>query len=121
MSATASVIPPAPLFYRHLQIDLARALHTSDQNYNAQTQISPTGMEELWWWDCHMRKWNGRTLLKREIDMVIELDASHLGWGASCLTQRTGGPWTKKEQTMHINCMELLAAILATKTFAKTK
>lgn len=53
--------------------------------------------------------------------MVIESDASRSGWGASCLTKRTGGPWTKKEQTMHINCLELLAATLATKTFAKNK
>ena len=68
-----------------------------------------------------MRKWNGRILLKREIDMVIESDAYRLGWGASCLTQRTGGLRTKKEQTMHINSLELLAATLATKTFAKNK
>ena len=32
---------------------------------------------------------------------------------------RTGGAWSVQEQTMHINCLELLAATLAVKTFMK--
>ncbi len=53
--------------------------------------------------------------------MAIETDASTLGWGATCNGARTGGPWSRLEQTLHINCLELLAATLAVKCFAKGK
>ena len=56
-------------------------------------------------------------------DLVIESDASHLGWGATLKDQelKTGGQWLTSEQEMHINCLELLAASLAIQTFAKEK
>ena len=57
-----------------------------------------------------MHNWNGKTLIKREVDLTIESDASRTGWGAACQRQRTGGPWTQVESQMHINCLELLAA-----------
>ena len=56
-------------------------------------------------------------------DMVIESDASRLGWGATLKGQglRTGGQWSTCEQEMHINYLELLAALLVIQTFAKEK
>ena len=42
-----------------------------------------------------------------------------MGWGAQCEGIRTGGPWSRTESLMHINCQELLAASLALKCFAK--
>ena len=39
MRATASVLPPSPVFYRHLQIYLERTLRTSDRNYDSRTVI----------------------------------------------------------------------------------
>ena len=84
-------------------------------------QISPTGTQELWWWDHHILKWNGRTLIKREIHMIKESDASRSGWATSCLMQRTGGPWIKKEQTMHTNFLELPETTLAIKILSKNK
>ena len=33
----------------------------------------------------------------------------------------TGGPWSPEEQRMHINCLELTAAILAVQAFAKDR
>ena len=53
--------------------------------------LSPNSLEELTWWDMEMSKWNGTTLLKREIDMTIDSDASLMGWGACCGTQTTRG------------------------------
>ena len=53
--------------------------------------------------------------------MIIESDASNQGWGASCQGTSTGGPWSTQEKTWHINCLELLAATLALKTFVKDK
>ena len=50
-------------------------------------------------------------------DMVIESDASTLGWGASLTNTSTGRSWTPQERSRHINYLELLAAFLALKTF----
>ena len=47
MNATSSVIPPAPLFSRHLQMSLTQALYSSNQSYDAQVPISLEGKEEL--------------------------------------------------------------------------
>ena len=57
----------------------------------------------------------------KDHDLIIESDASNLGWGASCQDVTTGGPWSTQERTRHINCLEMLAATLALKTFTKKK
>ena len=68
-----------------------------------------------------MCKWNGKSILKTETNLIINLDASLTGWGARCHLQTTGGPWLEEEARMHINCLELLASTLAVKSFAKDK
>ena len=119
MNSTTCVIPPAPLFYRSLQMALSNTLETHSQNYEGLVMLRPDSLEELQWWDTEMSKWNGKTLLKREVDMVIDSDASLQGWGARCGTQTTRGAWSQRETALHINCLELLAATLAVQSFAK--
>ena len=121
MNATNCVIPPAPLFCRHMQMKLTQVLSMSNQSYETPITLSEECKEELLWWDGHMGRWNGRSLLKQEIHMTIDSDASKMGWGASCSNLRTGGPWSSQEKSMHINCLELLAATLAIQTFLKGK
>ena len=60
MSAANQVIPPAPLFYRYLQMDLSAALRAGCQNYETTLQLSQDSKEELVWWDTQMAKWNGK-------------------------------------------------------------
>ena len=118
-NATSQMIPPAPLFFRYLQMTLTRALELSIQNYDTVLSLTPECMEELTWWDQQMSRWNGRSLLSKEVDLVIDSDASLQGWGAACKGQKTGGPWSETEAQMHINCLKLLATTFAVKTFAK--
>ena len=110
MNATSQVIPPAPLFYRHLQMALSATLNQHSQCYDAQVSLTTECREELMWWDAYM---NGKSLLKKEVDMIIDSDAYLTGWGATSQNQRTGGPLSQTERRMHINCLELLAATLA--------
>ena len=65
---------------------------------------------------------NGAPIKTATLDLIIETDASNRGWGASCPTQRsrTGGLWPTQEASHHINYLELLAAFLAVKTFARS-
>ena len=122
MNATTEVIPPAPLFFRHLQMDLAAALRAAAQDYETQLSLSPASREELIWWDTQMAKWNGKSvLIKDQPDLTIDSDASNLGWGVFCQEVSTRGPWSLQEKTRLINCLELIAATPALKTFVKNK
>ena len=75
--------------------------------------------EELQWWYQHLQEWNGKPIAMMDPDMVIETDASLLGWGARCTNIQTGGLWSDEEGMMHINCLELLAGAFAVKAFRK--
>jgi len=52
--------------------------------------------------------------------LVIQSDASGSGWGAVSQGIRTRGSWSLEESTLHINCLELLAATYAIKAFTKS-
>ena len=120
MNAATQAIPMAPLYYRNLQTCLREALQ-EDQSYSSTTTLTVEAREELEWWRDHFSQWNGRSLIAHNSSLTIETDASKKGWGAVCNGVRTGGPWSPEERTMHINCLELLAAFLAVKCFAKDK
>ena len=89
--------------------------------YDTRLRLSEDSKEELTWWDTKMVRWNGKTILTRDPELIIESDASTQGWGATCQGSDTGGPWSAQEKSRHINCLELLAATLALKTFVKNK
>ena len=71
MNATNQVIPPAPLFYRSLQIDLASALRRGNQDYETSLALSPDSREEIIWCDTQMIKWNGRTHCLKPLDLLM--------------------------------------------------
>lgn len=120
LNHVAQAIPPAPLFYRNLQSCLQAGLEEKGgKDYSGPAHLTQPAMEELIWWQEHLTRWNGRGLLSQTPDLVIETDASTVGWGAFCQGTRTGGPWSSAEKSMHINCLELLAASLAVKCFAR--
>jgi len=51
--------------------------------------------------------------------LMIESYASTYGWRAVCKGVRTGGPWSPEERQWHINCLEVLAAFHALKSFVR--
>ena len=119
MNAAPQAIQVAPLFYRALQANLREALALGNQDYNQVLPLGTEAREELTWWQHPLTHWNGRTTLRRSVQIAIQLDASLSGWGAVCKGVSTGGLWSPQEQSLHINCLELLAADLALKSFLK--
>jgi hypothetical protein len=49
--------------------------------------------------------------------LVLQTDASLLGWGAVMNDSKTGGIWNYDEKENHINYLELLAVFYALKAF----
>ncbi|KAL0152056.1 hypothetical protein M9458_052640, partial [Cirrhinus mrigala] len=45
--------------------------------------------------------------------IIVTTDASKTGWGATCNGQAASGVWTGPRLFWHINCLELLAVLLA--------
>ncbi|KAL0185479.1 hypothetical protein M9458_021176, partial [Cirrhinus mrigala] len=60
----------------------------------------------------------GQTLLSYGPEhVVVHTDASTTGWGAVCNGQAASGSWTGPRLLWHINCLELLAVVLALRRF----
>ena len=117
MSAAILAIYPAPLHYRSLQVLKHQALAAA--GYDGKITVSPEAKEDLLWWANNLRQWNGHTMARVGSQVAIETDASRAGWGAFCQGEATGGCWSREEQMLHINVLEMLAVFFALKAFLK--
>ena len=117
LSAAILALYPAPLHYRSLQQLKHRALRAL--NYDQLIEISTPARTDLQWWVDHIDQWNGRPTLQLSPSLVIETDASKLGWGAFCEGQITGGCWSREESALHINALELIVGTFGVQSFCK--
>ena len=118
-SSTLPAILPAPLHYRGLQLLKHQALKKG--GYDVILPLSQEAKDDLLWWIQNLSLVNGQPLVRDQPSLLIETDASLMGWGAVCQKERIGGPWTFEEKALHINCLELLGATYAIQAFAKDK
>ncbi|XP_038066498.1 uncharacterized protein LOC119736556 [Patiria miniata] len=120
MSATIQAVFPAPLFYRHLQLEKIASLR-EHYNYETEVTLSKEARDELRTWTQYLQAWNGRGIVLQTPDLTIQTDASLSGWGACLGNQRVGGRWTPQEKINHINYLEVLAAFYALRTLLKDR
>ena len=126
-TAARQAISVAPLFHRQLQalinssISQAQSTVEIQQAYHQEVALTEETRAELQWWAQKASAHNQTPVVTQVPDMVIETDASLMGWGAQCQEHRTGGQWSVEEKVMHINALELLAVSLALKAFVKDK
>jgi len=124
-SATVRAIPTAPLHYRAIQrlmnsVSPSTPCHPDTiEKFNVQVQLSRGVKDDLAWWAGLASEEMGAKILSPVPSLVLESDASNMGWGATNGKDRTGGRWSLEETTHHINYLELLAIFLALKTFAR--
>ena len=119
LSSTIPAIAPAQLHYRALQRSRHRAVRMG--GYDQELELSIAARADLTWWIDNLKLNNGQPTMTPVAQMIVTSDASKTGWGAVCDQQSTGGPWTSRERTGHINILELRAAFLVLKTFAVGK
>ena len=89
LTASIQAVFPAPLHYRNLQQLKHQAL-SRDRSFDSRIPLSIEATDELRWWLAHLDAWNGRALLHPSPDLIIETDASRMGWGAVCQGVQTG-------------------------------
>lgn len=119
MTAALQAITPAPLCYRNLQ-RLKNRTFRSSLSYESIVTLDQCAEEELQWWIKEVHRWNGKPITTPPPDMIIETDASLLGWGA-WMGMSTGGLWTEAERKHHINVLELKGGAFAVKALARDK
>ncbi|XDV30682.1 hypothetical protein PO909_033538 [Leuciscus waleckii] len=112
MASASSALPLGMLQMRPLQYWLKpqvppqfMALKPSSYQGGPQLHQSPGSLE------------SGVSLGIVSRRMVVTTDASNTAWGALCEGKPASGSWTSTEGWLHINCQEMLAVLLAFKTF----
>ena len=121
LSASILAVRPGPLNYRHLQMQKSKALFYNRQSYAAIVCLTKECKVELNWWRDSLQDWNGRAMISPNPDLVITTDASKKGWGAECEGRTTQGQWSVEETKIHINVLELTAALFAIQVFVKDR
>lgn len=101
-------------FERHRYLGLLR----SQGNYDQKFEISSALITEFDWWLNTIPN-TSNPIRSGNYKFEIFSDASGSGWGAFCKNELTHGFWTDLERKEHINYLELLAAYLGLKCFAK--
>lgn len=101
------------------QLERCKYLNLKDNdNYDFYMNIPDYIIPDLTWWLNNID--NSLNRIKNyEYCIEIFSDASTTGWGAACNGESTGGQWSITEKMYHINYLEILAAFLALKCFAK--
>nr|CAH7764024.1 unnamed protein product [Callosobruchus chinensis] len=111
-----SAIPYSWLYIKSFEREKYIALRANKDCYNAKMSLNAALVDDFIWWSSHVSF--SKSLSPPVFVLEIFSDASTTGWGIFCNGQKTHGYWTDRERSLHINCLELLAAIFGLKCFA---
>ena len=95
-------------------------LQPAAEKFKIQMKLSSEAVANLIWWTELSLQANGAPILLVVASLVVESDASNMGWGATNDHEQTGGTVVSgRSNPAYIDYLELLAMFLALKTFAK--
>ena len=115
--ATCPGVQYGKLSTKLLERDKFLALSLHDQDYEQDMVITSASKKELQWWK-QVIPFAKKPIFQFKFIKEIFSDASLTGWGAHCNGKNANGFWTESERNLHINHLELIAALLALKCFA---
>ena len=100
------------LFYRQLDNEKTQALRLSAGNFEAKMKLSALAKDDLSWWEDNVLQ-SFSPMVHEKPTLTVFSDASLSGWGAVRGEIKTGGNWSLIERKIHINVLELMAALYA--------
>lgn len=109
-----------PLFYRDLEMAKTEALKLNRGNYDSTMVLSDDMKSELQWWVDNLETATC-PISNGNPDIVIDTDASLIGWGAVCNAVTAQGSFTPSDVYYaegNINVLELLAVKYGLQSFA---
>jgi len=95
---------------------LGYLLHPHDMD--GSISLPPSLQPDFRWWLAHLPNAR-RPIHPGPFVRVIFTDASSTGWGEVCDTASTRGLWSARERAMHINELELWAALFGLRCLAQ--
>lgn len=107
------------LYYKNLECLKRQALTLNRGNTRSWISLSGEAREELGWWISQILTANNK-IRPSTFDLEIFTDASSTGWGAYNGRCSAHGIWNASERELHINALEIKAATLGLKCFAKS-
>ncbi|XP_064461987.1 uncharacterized protein LOC135372255 [Ornithodoros turicata] len=117
LSATSLAILEAPLHLRSLQSLLHQTLKQG--SYESTITLTVEATKDLQWWSKKLLSCPTRPLREKSVVQIIQSDSSLRGWGASSEGSVVGQQWTSDQARLHINELELVAALLGLKALVK--
>jgi hypothetical protein len=81
-------------------------------------QIPQSLQSDLGWWLQFIPQ-SAKRIRDDNYSLELRSDVSTTGWGAACGGETASGSWSNEERLYHINHLELIAAFIALKIFAK--
>ena len=119
LQAASPAIPTARLHVRRLQHLMISGLK-KDKSYESQVKLSTDAQTDLQWWIDNTPRLTGVPIHpERQSSIEIFTDSSLTGYGAFCEGEGIQGEWPEKMQNLHINVLEMHAALIALKHFTK--
>lgn len=104
------------LYYRFLEKCKIDALRSSRGDFDSTMTLSDDARKEVHWWSKNILS-SFKPINVSPPSVVIQTDASLSGWGCVHNSTTTGGPWSPKESTLHINILELKAVYFGLLSF----
>ena len=99
------------LYYRVLEHIKTVALKTAKGDFDSRMSLTEDCKKELQWWVDNIVS-SHNVITHRQPSKTLPTDASQNGWGAIYNDPSTGGFWSEKEKSHHINYLELLAVFM---------
>lgn len=112
-------VPYGYVYTKILERQKYLALKKYNDDFDSNMEINDECKRDLLWWLNHLEVKN--TIKQYRFPMEIFSDASGTGWGIYCNKEVANGFWKEEDKQYHINYLELLAAFLGLKCFAKNK
>lgn len=116
LGVCCTALPYAWVYTKRFEREKVRALERLEGSYDDLMNV-PSFSEDFDWWEANLPR-KRKSLSPVSFDIEIFSDASLTGWGASCGEAVANGFWNEEELDLHINVLELKAALLALKSFA---
>lgn len=106
------------LYTKALEREKVNALRQSKSDFSRKMNLSKHILPDLQWWSSQIGTAT-RYIRNNKYTLEIFSDASLTGWGAVCSGKKAHGFWSQEEKKLHINYLELKAAHMGLKCFAK--
>ncbi|XP_078242251.1 uncharacterized protein LOC140708067 [Pogona vitticeps] len=117
MASTTVAFQHPRLKMRSLQAWFLTLFNPLTNDPHKRLRVTPELWQQLQWWTFAPHLLVGRPFRPLQLTARVTTDASPVGWGASCGDHNIHALWSRREQRLHINQLEMWAVIKAVRAF----